>query len=62
MGQGLSVAELAKRKKKNMYGDQVMSSFRDRFGGLTVEQARELNEAARWYCEHEITSEVPDND
>ena len=34
-----------------------MSSFRNRFGGLTVEQARELNEAARWFCDHEITSE-----
>lgn len=34
-----------------------MSSFADRFGQLTVEQARELNEAARWYCNHEITSE-----
>lgn len=37
-----------------------MSSFRDRFGQLTVEQARELNEDARWYCEHEVTSEVQD--
>lgn len=32
-------------------------SFRDRFGKLTVEQAKELNEAARWYCGHEATSE-----
>lgn len=32
-----------------------MSSFADRFGSLTVEQARELNEAAAWYCDHEIT-------
>jgi len=31
-----------------------MSSFRDRFGNLTVEQARELNEAAHWFCEHEV--------
>lgn len=31
-----------------------MSSFRDRFGNLTVEQAQELNEAARWYCGHEV--------
>lgn len=30
-----------------------MSSFADRFGGLTVEQARELNEAARFWCENE---------
>ena len=44
-------------KKKNMYGGLAMSSFRDRFGGLTVEQARELNEAARWYCEHDVVSE-----
>lgn len=29
-----------------------MSSFAERFGELTVEQARELNEAARWDCEH----------
>lgn len=34
-----------------------MSSFRNRFGNLTVAQALELNEAARWYCGHEITSE-----
>lgn len=37
-----------------------MSSFRKRFGELTVEQAQELNEAARWYCEHEVTSEASD--
>lgn len=37
-----------------------MSSFAKRFGKLTVEQARELNEAARWYCGHEATSEVSD--
>lgn len=30
-----------------------MSSFRDRFGELTVEQARELNEAARRTCEED---------
>ena len=47
-------------KKKNMFGGLVMSSFRDRFGQLTVEQARELNEAARWYCGHEVTSEAQD--
>ena len=47
-------------KKKNMFGGLAMSSFRDRFGQLTVEQARELNEAARWYCGHEVTSEVQD--
>lgn len=37
-----------------------MSSFRNRFGGLTVAQALELNEAARWFCEHEITTESED--
>lgn len=37
-----------------------MSSFRDRFGDLTVEQAQELNNAAKWYCESEATSEVGD--
>lgn len=34
-----------------------MKCFRDKFGGLTVEQALKLNEAAKWFCEHEITSE-----
>lgn len=33
-----------------------MSSFRDRFGGLTVEQVSELNEAAKWMCDHEVTA------
>jgi len=33
-----------------------MSSFRDRFGQLTVEQALELNKAAEWYCNHEVTA------
>lgn len=33
-----------------------MSSFRDRFGWLTVEQTKELNEAAKWYCSHEVTA------
>lgn len=33
-----------------------MSSFRDRFGGLTVEQVRELNAATRWMCDHEVTA------
>lgn len=34
-----------------------MSSFADRFGNLTVEQVKELNNAAKWYCDHEVTSE-----
>lgn len=33
-----------------------MSSFRERFGNLTVGQALELNEATRWYCEHDIVA------
>lgn len=33
-----------------------MSSFAERFSRLTVEQARELNEAAKWYCEFEVSS------
>ena len=37
-----------------------MSSFSERFGQLTVAQAQELNEASRWYCEHEVTSESED--
>lgn len=34
-----------------------MSSFAERFGDLTVEQAQELNDAAKWYCDHEVISE-----
>lgn len=30
-----------------------MSSFAERWGGLTVEQARELNEKARQTCEED---------
>lgn len=37
-----------------------MSSFANRFGNLTVEQALELNKAAKWYCGHEVTSESED--
>lgn len=33
-----------------------MSSFRERFGGLTVGQVIELNKAAKWYCDHEMTA------
>jgi hypothetical protein len=31
-----------------------MSSFRERFGQLTVEQARELNECAKRTCEEDL--------
>ena len=30
-----------------------MSTFHDRFGGLTVEQARELNRTAKLTCEED---------
>ena len=33
-----------------------MSSFRERFGNLTVKQVQELNAAARWMCDHEVTA------
>lgn len=33
-----------------------MSSFRERFGNLTVEQVQELNAAAKWWCENETTA------
>lgn len=33
-----------------------MSSFRDRFGQLTVKQAKELNDAARLTCNFECTA------
>lgn len=35
-------------------------SFTEEYGKMTVEQALELNKAARWYCEHEVTSESED--
>lgn len=37
-----------------------MSSFADRFGNLTVAQVQELNNAAKWYCNHEVTSQIGD--
>lgn len=39
-----------------------MSSFRERFGNLTVEQVKELNEAAKLTCEWEITTETEENE
>ena len=33
-----------------------MVSFADKYGDLTVEQVKELNEAAKWYCSHEVTA------
>lgn len=39
-----------------------MSRFEDgQFCDLTVGEAQELNEAARWLCEYEATSEVGDD-
>ena len=38
-----------------------MSSFRERFGNLTVEQAKELNEKAKLTCGWEITTEIKEN-
>ena len=35
-----------------------MSSFRERFGNLTVAQAKELNEKAKLTCSWEITTET----
>lgn len=34
-----------------------MSSFADRFGNLTVGQVQELNNAAKWYCGHDVISQ-----
>ena len=39
-----------------------MQCFRSKYGQLTVEQARELNEAARWYCDHEVTIHFEDTE
>lgn len=50
-----SVRGLVKRKEKEM-----KKSFAERFGKLTVAQARELNRRARETCEMEATSEVGD--
>lgn len=33
-----------------------MSSFRDRFGNLSVQQVLELNEAAKWSCGHDVVA------
>lgn len=38
-----------------------MSSFRERFENLRLEQVEKLNEAAKWYCDHEITTESEEN-
>lgn len=38
-----------------------MSSFAERFGNLTVEQVKELNEAARLACSWETTTETEDD-
>lgn len=35
-----------------------MSSFRERFGKLTVQQVLELNKAAEMTCGYEATSEA----
>lgn len=34
-----------------------MASFAEEHGNMTVQEARELNEAARWYCEHDVVSD-----
>ena len=36
--------------------------FCDRFGNLTVGEAQQLNDAAKWYCEHEVTSQTGEED
>ena len=33
-----------------------MSDFKEKYGNLSVEEAQELNKAARWYCEHDVVS------
>lgn len=33
-----------------------MSTFIDRWGGLTAGDLQKLNEAAKWFCECEITA------
>ena len=39
-----------------------MSIYSDRFSELTVEQVREINEASKWYCSHEVTCVGGDNE
>lgn len=39
-----------------------MSSFRDRFGGLKVQDVQELNKAAKWCCGHDVVSECEAQD
>lgn len=38
-----------------------MSSFAERFGNLTVEEAIELNNKAKLTCSWEITTETKEN-
>lgn len=33
-----------------------MSDSIVKYGNLSVKEAQELNEAARWYCEHDVVS------
>ena len=33
-----------------------MSEFSKKYGNLSVREALALNEAARWYCEHDIVA------
>lgn len=32
-------------------------SFADKYGKMTVGEIIELNKAAKWYCDHEVTAE-----
>lgn len=32
-------------------------SFADKYGNMTVGEIIELNKAAEWYCDHEVTAE-----
>lgn len=40
----------------------MLGSFAERFGNLTVEQAKALNDAAKRTCEFEITTQGGNNE
>lgn len=39
-----------------------MSDFKERYGHLTVGQALALNEAAKWYCGHDVVANCGGSD
>ena len=47
------MTQIGLRQNSKRWKEKEMSTFHDRFGGLTVEQARELNRTAKLTCEED---------